>query len=191
MTAPIHQNSALPTRGLPMTAPTLPFIARCTVSTTPRNTVSAYTYDSHRTLLVSPGNPRLRGSGSCRARGGSEETDHLHLLAAGVVQHVHGAPRKQHGRALRVTAAPRLPTSTRPEPVDDVDHFFAVRVRVRRRDLFAGRDANHARRAVVRLDGIVRHQPAQLPARQPELFDVVFVNRWHASSRTSRVQARP
>ena len=36
MAAPMHQKSALPTRALLIAAPTLPFIARCTVSTTPR-----------------------------------------------------------------------------------------------------------------------------------------------------------
>jgi hypothetical protein len=45
VTAPMHQNSALPTRGLPNDAPTFPFIARCTVSTTPMIIVRPYRYD--------------------------------------------------------------------------------------------------------------------------------------------------
>ena len=78
-----------------------------------------------------------------------------------------------------------VPCATRPDLAcdehaarspHDVNHFLAVRVRMRRRDFFAWRDANHARRAVVRLDGVVRHEPAHLPAGQPELVGVVFVN---------------
>src|ERR1041384_6728377 len=41
ITAPMHQNSALPTRGLLNATPTAPFIARWTVRTTPHNTLNA------------------------------------------------------------------------------------------------------------------------------------------------------
>src|SRR4051812_30461291 len=104
-TAPIHQKSAFPTLGFPSTAPTFPFIDRCTVSTIPRNIVKRYRYafisapcqcerdcsvreiDAFVELVVVEAGRRR------------EEADDFHLFSSGVVEHMHGASGKQHRRA--------------------------------------------------------------------------------------------
>src|SRR5688572_24615314 len=52
-------------------------------------------------------------------------------------------------------------------------------MRMCRRHFLTRRHANHARRAVVRVDGVLRYKPAHPAARQPQLFAIVLMDRRH------------
>ena len=100
-------------------------------------------------IVFNLGSRRPRASGSSRGRLGGAKKHTTFISSAGVVQHVDDALREQHGHA-RTHLLDFAAHEHAARSLDDVDHFLAVRMRVRRRDLVPGRDADHTGRTMCR-----------------------------------------